>query len=74
MSIQKAQKHYKKCYDKKATNATYYVGDLVLGDFPQDEVHSQRKLTCPWHGPYHVVATRYPDVDRFIFFKKETYR
>ena len=49
-SIQKAQKHYKKYYDKTAISATYDVRDLVLVDFTQDEADSQRKLARPWHG------------------------
>ena len=64
-SIQKAhdQKHYKKYYDKKAASTTYEVGDLVLVNFPQDEIGSQRKLACTWHSPYHVVTKRDPDVE-----------
>ena len=62
-SIQKAQKHYKKYYDKKATNTTLDVGDLVLIHFPQDESGSQRKLAHPWHGPYRVVAKSNPNIE-----------
>ena len=71
-SIQKAQKCYKKYYDKMATNTTFEVGDLVLVHFPQDETGRQRKLSRPWHGPYRVVAKRDPDVEvSKVYFPQE---
>ena len=38
-----------------ATNQ-YRVGDWVLIRFPSDETGKQRKLSCPWHGPYRVIT------------------
>ena len=53
-SIQKAQKHYKKHYDKvnKYSPMQFKIGDLVLIRFPQEESGKFRKLSHPWHGPY----------------------
>ena len=30
--------------------------------FPQEETGRQRKLSCPWHGPYRIVGRHDPDV------------
>ena len=40
----------------------YSVGDWVLVRFPYEETGKARKLSQPWHGPYHVVDIRKPDM------------
>ena len=61
-SIQSAQRKYKAAYDKKSTPTSYNLGDWVLVKFPQEETGWNRKLSRPWHGPYHVVERRDPDI------------
>jgi len=53
-NIKRAQDHYKKQYDRHATPRDYDIGDLVLVKFPHEESGRNRKLSCPWHGPYRV--------------------
>ena len=37
--------------------------------FPQDETGKYRKLSRPWHGPYHIISRNDPDVTAVkIFF------
>lgn len=40
----------------------YKVGDWVMVKFPQENTGHMRKLSQPWHSPYHVVDRRDPDV------------
>ena len=61
-SIRKAQRRYKKQYDKRATPSTMKVGDWVFVHFPQEEVGKMRKLSRPWHGPYRILSRDDPDV------------
>ena len=61
-SIQKAQKRYKKNYDKHSQDSTMRVGDWVLVRFPQEESGRFRKLSRPWHGPYRVISLDSPDI------------
>ena len=61
-SIQKAQKRYKKNYDKRSQDSTMRVGDWVLVRFPQEESGRFRKLSRPWHGPYRVTSLDSPDI------------
>ena len=51
-SIQAAQAHYKKYYDKKSHPVKYRVGEWVLIHFSHEETGRLRKLSRPWHGPY----------------------
>ena len=61
-AVQKAQKKYKKYYDKqRAESAQLKVGEWVLVRFPQDEQGPNRKLSRPWHGPYRVTTLQDPD-------------
>ena len=53
-NIQRAQRRYKKQYDRHAKPMPYQVGDWVLIRFPQEESGANRKLSRPWHGPYRV--------------------
>jgi len=62
-SIQQAQQHHKKHYDWCAKSLQARVGDWVLVRFLADESGRYRKLSFPWHGPFHVVAIKGPDVD-----------
>ena len=55
LSIQQAQQHYKKYYDKKTTPNTIRTTEWVMLRFPQDETGRERKLSRPWHGPYRVI-------------------
>lgn len=61
-SVQVAQKKYKKQYDKKSHPTTMKVGDWVMVYFPHEETGKARKLSRPWHGPYHVERVDDPDV------------
>ena len=54
-AIQKTQVKYKKAYDRNSRTRDLRVGDWVLIRFPQEETGANRKLSCPWHGPYRVV-------------------
>ena len=60
-SVREAQKRYKRQYDKKARAVPLRCGDRALVRFPWDESGKQRKLSRPWHGPYHVTAINGPD-------------
>jgi len=62
-AIQAAQRRYKAQYDSKVTPTNYLVGDWVLVEFPSEESGRMRKLSRPWHGPYHITNSRGPDVD-----------
>ena len=55
-TIQKAQRKYKRQYDKKASSLPIRVGEWVLVKFPHDETGRYRKLSRPWHGPYRVLS------------------
>ena len=55
LSIQKAQQHYKKYYDRKTAPNTIRKTEWVMIRFPQDETGKERKLSRPWHGPYRVL-------------------
>ena len=71
-SITKAQKHYKECYDRKAKQVDYQVGDWVFIKFPAEETGRNRKLSNPWHGPYRVLSRRDPDVTATkVYFPQE---
>ena len=59
-SVQRAQKKYKRNYDKTATPAILRTGEWVLVHFPQEEQGKNRKLSRPWHGPYRVTSIRGP--------------
>ena len=61
-SVQKAQKRYKKFYDRKAEQVDYRVGDWIFIRFPAEESGRGRKLSHPWHGPYRIISKRDPDV------------
>ena len=55
-AIQKAQRKYKKQYDRKTSSLPIRVGEWVLVKFPHDETGRYRKLSRPWHGPYRVLS------------------
>ena len=59
-SVQQAQRRYKKQYDWNAKPLLTHVGDWVLVRFP---VGKNRKLSHPWHGPFHVTEIKDPDVE-----------
>ena len=61
-SIRRAQKKYKRAYDRETHSVDYQIGDWVLVKFPQEEVGKKRKLSRPWHGPYRVLERRDPDI------------
>jgi len=61
-AIQKAQRKYKKNYDKRTSTKEYKVGEWILIRFPQEETGRLCKLSRPWHRPYRVISTRGPDV------------
>ena len=58
----RAQNKYKSSYDRKIHNVEFKLGQWVLVRFPQEETGKQQKLARPWHGPYHVVEKRDPDL------------
>ena len=59
-SIQAAQKKYKHQYDwiPRCLPVSRRLGTGYSYTFPQEESGSTSKLSCPWHGPYTVVAQR----------------
>ena len=59
-AMRAAQKRYKVQYDTKSNHVEYHVENWVLVRFPTDENGRMRKLSQPWHGPYHVTALREP--------------
>jgi hypothetical protein len=61
-AIQAAQTKYKASYDRHSRDMDYQIRDWVLVRFPKDETGRLRKLSRPWHGPYHVVDKRDPDI------------
>ena len=72
-NIRATQKKYKRQYDKKSRPVPLKLGDWVLVRFPQEESGKQRKLSRPWHGPYHVVDKNDPDVTMVkVYFPEET--
>ena len=50
-------------YDSRVTPTNYVIGDWVLVKFPAEEPGRIRKLSRPWHGPYHITSVRGPDVN-----------
>jgi len=61
-NIQAAQKRYKKYHDCNAHQKGYKLGNWVLVWFPHEESGRLRKLSQPWHGPYHVTRRNDPDL------------
>ena len=55
-TLKKAQKRYKKGYDKHCRRTCVDIGDWILIKFPQEESGKNLKLSQPWHGPYRVVS------------------
>ena len=70
--IRKAQKQYKSQYDMKQHQVELKTGDWVLVYFPKDEAGRNRKLSRPWHDPYHVIKKQDPDVTLCkVYFPQE---
>ena len=61
-AIRKAQWRYKKNYDRRTSATKYKAGEWILIRFPHEETGCLHKLSRSWHGPYHVLSTRGPDV------------
>ena len=61
-TLQKAQKRYKRHYDRKSTQKAHRVRERVLVRFPHEETGKYRKLSQPWHGPFRVIACDDPDI------------
>jgi hypothetical protein len=40
----------------------YKIGEWVLVKFPKEESGRNRKLSQPWHGPFHIVSIDNPDL------------
>jgi hypothetical protein len=71
-NIRKAQKRYKKSYDRKSDDFSYRVGDWVLIRFPSEETGRLRKLSRPWHGPYRVTSCNETNVTAVkVYFPRE---
>ena len=71
-SIRKAQKRYKDLHDRKTKQVDYQVGDWVFNKFPTEETGPNRKLSSPWHEPFHIVARKDPDVTATkVYFQHE---
>ena len=48
------------------------LGDCVLIYFPAEDSGKQRKLSCPWHGPYRIVAKDETNVTAIkVYFPEE---
>ena len=72
-SIRKAQRKYKKNYDRGTSTTEYKAGEWILICFPQEETGRLRKLSRPWHGPYRVLSTRGPDVTAIkVYFPEDS--
>ena len=70
VGVQKAQKPYKKYYDREQVD--YRVGDWIFIRFPAKEIGRGLKLSHPWHGPYRIVSRRDPDVTATkVYFPEE---
>ena len=48
-SIKKAQRKYRRQFDKKSTSVSYKIGDWVLVYFPHEGTGKNCKLSQPWH-------------------------
>ena len=72
-SIQAEQLKSKSFYDRShhVSNKQYQVGDWVLVRFPHEETGAQRKLSRPWHGPYHVVKCQPPNITVVKVYKPQ---
>ena len=71
-SVQKAQKRYKKYYDRDTKQVDYRVGDWIFIRFPAEETGRGRKLSHPWHGPYRIASRKDPDVTATkVYFPEE---
>ena len=55
-NTKRAQVCQKKSYDKKSQEVDLKVGEQIMVFMPSDCQGKERKLTRPFHGPYHVVA------------------
>ena len=67
-SIWSAQARYNRTYDKLSREPDYQLGDVVLVKFTQEETGRQHKLSCPWHGPYHIMERNDPNVTVVKFY------
>lgn len=61
-TISDAQKKYSKSYDKKATDTTYKVGDMILKDVRYGKRGLTAKLLPTFEGPYEVIDVKYPNI------------
>ena len=48
-AVKRAQKKYKRNYDRHSHETSYDVGEWILIRFPQEEKGRNRKLSRPWH-------------------------
>ena len=60
--IRRAQKRYKRQFDRKASCQQFKTGDWVFVKFPHEETGKRRKLSRPWHGPYRVSSVCEPTI------------
>ena len=72
LSIQKAQKRYKKQYDRTSSERPFKVGQWILIKFPREETGKDRKLSRPWHGPYRIISVDQPNISASkVYFPDE---
>ena len=55
-NIVKAQERQKVQYDRTSQETKFQVGDRVLVHMPAEMQGKERKLSCPFHGPYLITA------------------
>ena len=61
-AMQRAQRKYKKYYDKGTHPNPLQRTDWVMIRFPQEETGAGRKLSRPWHGPYRVLEVTHTGI------------
>jgi len=61
-SIKRAQDQYKHYFDQLTKQTNSKVGEWIFFRFPAEETGGNRKLSHPWHRPYHITTWRDPDV------------
>ena len=71
-TIRKAQRRYKKLYDRRSTRCSYRVGQWVLIHFPSEETGRLRKLSRPWRGPYRITSCNETNITAVkVYFPRE---
>ena len=71
-TIRKAQRQYKKTYDRKSDNYSYRVEQWVSIHFPSEETGHLQKLSRPWRGPYRITSCNETNVTAVkVYFPRD---